>query len=98
MERDGIRVHTVWGRDTDPFDPTTQVIENTVTFTWETDSDRGEITEILPDRATTPNELRALVAASGQFEIAAEFGSLDVDIPFTNARESWRYVPVLRRL
>ena len=97
-ERDGITVHTVWGREIDPFDPTTQVTDNTVTFTWETESERGEITEILPDRATTPNELRALVAACRRFEIVAEFGSLEVGIPFTNARESWRYVPVLRRL
>lgn len=61
-------------------------------------SERGEITEILPDRATTPNEMRALVAASGRFEIVTELGSIDVNVPFSNAKESWRYVPVLRRL
>jgi SAM-dependent methyltransferase len=98
MERDGIRVHTTWGLDTDPFDPTTQIIENTVTFTWEREGEQGEITEILPDRSITPNEMRAVVAASGRFEVVAELGAMNLDVPFGNTKESWRYVPVLRRI
>jgi SAM-dependent methyltransferase len=98
MERDGLTLHTRWGRPGDVFDPTTQIIEHTVSFTWQRDGERNETVEVRPDRAITPNELRALVKASGRFEIAAEYGSLDPAIPFSNAEESWRYVPVLQRL
>jgi len=96
IERDGLLLHTRWGREEDVFDPTTQIIEHTVSFTWEHLGERHEVVEIRPDRAITPNELRALVLASGRFEIVAEYGALDPAIPFSNAKDSWRYVPVLR--
>ena len=98
LERDGLTLRTRWGRPDDVFDPTTQIVENTVSFTWDQGGERHEIVEIRPDRVITPNELRALVQASGRFEIVAEYGSLDAGagIPFSNAKESWRYVPVLR--
>lgn len=98
MERDGLTLQTRWGRPDDVFDPTTQIIENTVSFTWERDGEQHEIVEVRPDRAITPNELRALVKASSRFEIVAEYGSLEPAIPFSNAKESWRYVPVLRTI
>lgn len=97
MEGDGITLRTQWGRDSDPFDPITQISLTTVTFSWEQDGSRHEVTEILPDRAITTTEFQALVAASGRFEIAAEYGALDPSVPFSNAREAWRYVPVLRK-
>jgi len=98
MERDGTTVHTIWGRDDDPFDPITQITDVTVTMRWQQGEDRGEITEIAPDRRFVPNELRALVTASDRFEIVAELGALDPDLPVNNEKESWRFIPILRRL
>ncbi len=98
MERDGATVHTVWGRDDDPFDPITQITDVTVTMSWHRGQDRGEVIEIARDRRFVPNELRALVAASRRFEIVVELGALDPDLPISNDAASWRYVPVLRRL
>lgn len=98
MKRDGTTVHTIWGRDDDPFDPITQITDVTVTVRWRRGEEQGEITEIAQERCFVPNEFRALVAASGRFEIVAELGALDPDLPVDNERASWRFVPVLRRL
>ena len=98
IERDGRTVRTIWGLDDDPFDPITQITDVTVTMRWQKGEDRGEISEIAPDRRFVPNELRALVTASGRFEIVAELGALDPDLPVNNEKESWRFVPILRRL
>ncbi len=98
MERGGTSVHTVWGRHDDPFDPITQITEVTVTMSWQHGDDQGEVTEVARDRRFVPNELRALVTAAGGFEIVAELGALDADLPVSNAKESWRFVPILRRL
>lgn len=98
MERDGTTVHTIWGRDDDPFDPITQITDVTVTMSWQQGEDLGEITEVAPERRFVPNELRALVTASGRFEIVAELGALDPDLAVNNEKESWRFVPVLRLL
>jgi hypothetical protein len=65
---------------------------------WQQGEDHGEITEVAPERRFVPNELRALVTASGRFEIVAELGALDPDLPVSNEKESWRFVPILRRL
>ena len=98
MERDGTTVHTIWGRDDDPFDPITQITDVTVQMSWRRGQDHGEVIEIAQDRCFVPNELRALVTASSRFEIVAELGALDPDLPISNDTASWRYVPVLRRL
>ncbi len=98
MERDGVTVHTIWGRDGDHFDPITQITDDTVTVAWQRGEERGEVTEVLPARRFAPNEFRALVTASGRFEIVAELGALNPDLPVSNDRKSWRIVPVLRRL
>lgn len=98
MERDGTTVHTIWGQDNDLFDPITQITEVTVTMQWRKEEDCGEITESAPERRFVPNELRALVTASGRFEIVAELGALNPDLPVSNEKESWRFIPILRRL
>jgi SAM-dependent methyltransferase len=97
-ERGGVTVHFAWGLDDDPFDPITQITDVTVTMRWQQGMDRGEITEIAPDRRIVPNELRALVATSGRFEIVAELGAWNPDLPVNNEKESWRFIPILRRL
>jgi hypothetical protein len=98
MERDDTTVHTTWGAENDAFDPITQITDVTVTVRWRRGAERGTLTEVARERRFVPNEVRALVAASGRFEISAELGSLDPDLPVSNAKESWRFVPVLRRL
>ena len=98
MERDGMTVRMQWGRPDDPFDPITQVTEDTVSVAWQRGGEWHEVVEIHPGRAIPHQEFRALVLASGRFEVVAEYGSLDPDIPFSNANEAWRYVPVLRKL
>ena len=96
-DRDGMSVHVQWGKPDDVFDPLTQITETTVTIGWERDDERHEVVEVHLDRSIPRQEFRALVRASGRFEIAAEYGALDPSIPFSNDRSAWRYVPVLRR-
>ena len=98
MERDGATVHMTWGRPDDEFDPITQITQDTVTVAWRRNGESGEVTEVLPNRRYVVNKFRALVAASGRFEIVEELGSLDLGVPFSNAKGSWRHVPILRRL
>jgi SAM-dependent methyltransferase len=98
MERDGTRVHMEWGHDGDPFDPITQLTEVSVRVEFEDGTQHGSHEERAPQRAFTANELRALVAASGRFEIAGMYGSMSVEIPFGNDKAAWRMVPVLRRV
>lgn len=97
MERDGTNVHMQWGLPTDPFDPVTQITKDTVTVAWQRGDESGKITEVLPNRRYVVNEFRALVTASGRFEIVDELGEVSLGVPFSNAKESWRYVPILQR-
>lgn len=96
-ERDGMTVRMRWGTPDDPFDPITQISETEVAVTWEHGWQHHEVVEVHLDRTIPCQEFRALVRASGRFEIVAEHGSLDPDIPFSNEKEAWRYVPVLKR-
>jgi len=97
MERDGLEVFFSWSAEGDQFDPITQITQTTVEVSWKRGEERGELTEVAPQRCFTSNEIRALVAAAGRFEWVGEFGALDVGIPFSNEEESWRMVPVLRK-
>jgi len=97
MTRDDLTVATVWGAEGDAFDPTTQITETTVRVSWERGGETGEIVETAPQRSFTPNEFRALVRASGRFEIARELGAMDLAVSFTNEKAAWRMVPVLRK-
>jgi hypothetical protein len=98
MERDGTTAHMTWGREGDRFDPLSQIDDVTVTLRWHGPEGDGELTEVAPEHRIVPNQLRALVTASGRFEIAAELGALNADLSVSNEKGSWRYVPVLRRL
>lgn len=97
MERDGLEVFFSWSAEGDQFDPIDQITQTTVKVSWQRGEERGEFTEVAPQRCFTSNEMRALVAASGRFEWVGEFGALDVGIPFSNEKESWRMVPILRK-
>jgi hypothetical protein len=50
------------------------------------------------DRSMTYQELRLLIMQSGVFEAVGWLGTLAVDKPFDNSKESWRMIPVLRKL
>jgi SAM-dependent methyltransferase len=96
-EEQGLRVTTRWGHDDDPFDPVTQIDDVRVHLQWSGPEGSGELTERARQRRFTANEFDALVRASGCFEVVAWHGSLDVAVPFDNARAAWRMVPVLRK-
>jgi SAM-dependent methyltransferase len=96
-EEQGLRVTTRWGHDDDAFDPVTQIDDVRVHLQWSGPEGSGELTERARQRRFTANEFDALVRASGCFEVVAWHGSLDVAVPFDNARAAWRMVPVLRK-
>jgi len=99
MTRDDKTVHTIWGSDSDKFDPITQITNTTVRLTvTEETKVIFELEDKSKQRCFTANEFKALVFASGRFKIVDFFGSLDVDIPFDNSKKAWRMVPVLQKL
>ncbi len=97
MEREGTRVKMRWGEKTDDFDPITQITDTTVTLEYHDGEDSGAIVARSRQRCFGPNELKALVAASGRFSIVETFGSMSADVPFDNREEAWRMVPVLQK-
>jgi len=98
QERDGVRVSTRWGLPDDPFDPVTQVRRVTVEIDVEDEHGTRSWRDVAPQREFGPNEVQALVAANGRFEIAALLGALDADQPLDDDEASWRMIPVLRRV
>lgn len=96
-ERDGVQVSTRWGLPDDPFDPVTQVRQVTVEVDVEDVNGRRTYRERAPEREYGPNEVKALVEASGRFEMVALLGALDVDLPLDDEKHSWRMIPVLRK-
>jgi SAM-dependent methyltransferase len=97
-ERDGVKVSVAWGTEDDVFDPITQITEVTVTMRYESPEGSGMVTDRAPQRCFTANELRALITASGRFELAALLGAMDVTVPLSNEKAAWRMVPVLRKI
>jgi len=98
FERDGIKVTTKWGSDDDKSDPITQINHTTVTLIVDRQGKRETHSFIEPFRMLTYQELKLLVELSGVFEIVDCFGSVDAKISFNNDKDSWRMVPVLRRV
>ncbi|MBN2053616.1 class I SAM-dependent methyltransferase [bacterium] len=97
MEKDGTAVEMTWGRSDDAFDPVTQIRQVTVTMSFKGPRGDGSIIRAAPERCFTANEVKALVAASGRFELIIQYGAMDAGIPFTNDAIAWRMVSVLRK-
>ncbi len=96
-ERDGVKVSVAWGAESDVFDPITQITDVSVTLRYEGPNGANIVQDRAPQRCFTANEFKALVAASGRYELAAVFGSMQATVPFTNDTAAWRMVPVLRK-
>jgi hypothetical protein len=97
-ERDGVKVSVAWGTEADVFDPITQITDVTATMRYEGPEGSGVVTDRAPQRRFTANEIRALVIASGRFELATILGAMDVAVPLSNEKAAWRMVPVLRKV
>ncbi len=96
-ERDGIKVHTVWGAPDDPFDPTTQISQVSVRLDYEDGDERGTLTDKASQRSFGANEFKALVMASGKFDIVEIYGAMELSVPFDNKKSAWRMIPVLKK-
>ena len=79
-------------------DPVAQTFEDELVFVVD---DRGEHHEIRGERTRTrlilPQEFRALVDASGAFDVADTFAEFDRDKRMSPACMSWRMISVLKK-
>ena len=79
-------------------DPVNQTFEDELVFAIE---ENGESKEIRGARTRTrllmPQEYRALVEASGAFEVLGMFGDFDLEKPLEPKSDTWRMVSVLRK-
>lgn len=92
-----IEVSVKWGDKSDSFDPIRQVTKVTAKLNYKTNLEHGEIIESSEQRCFTFNEIDALVRASGCFEIVDILGSLKPNVKFSNDKECWRMIPVLKK-
>ncbi len=87
-----------WGEESDPFDPIAQIRTVTARLKYQTPTESGEIVDHSAQRQYTYQEMRALVALSGVFEINQIIGDWNLNIPFDNTKESVRMILVLKKL
>lgn len=97
-QRGDIVVDFEWGKETDVFDPITQVTDVTVTMRYESPEESGIVIDRAAQRCFTANEFRALVTASGRFELVALYGACNITVPFSNDKAAWRMTPVLKKI
>lgn len=90
-------VSVKWGAEGDVFDPTKQTTLVTATLKFKTPQEQGEIVDRSEQRCFTFNEIDALVRASGCFEMIDVMGSLKPGVSFSNEKDCWRMIPVLKR-
>jgi len=98
MKRELKEVEIQWGDEDDPFDPITQISQTLVKIKYSDGLNRGEIEDRAAQRCFTVNEFKALVDASGRFEIVDFYGSMKKNVPFDNSKEAWRMVPILKKI
>lgn len=96
MERDGVKVHTIWGAESDPLDPITQTTNTTVTITASRNGKSEKIIDHAKQRFFTCTEFQALIKASGCFEIAKLCGAMDPAIDLYHEK-AWRMIAVLQK-
>ena len=97
QKQNDIEVTVKWGAEGDVFDPISQTTIVTATLQFKTPFESGEIVDQSEQRCFTFNEFDALVKASGCFEIIEVLGSLKPNVPFSNEKNCWRMIPVLRK-
>jgi SAM-dependent methyltransferase len=87
-----------WGDERDPFDPITQIRNVTARLKFKTPTDSGEIVDHSSQREYSYQEIKALIALSGVFEIKKIIGDWNISIPFSNEKESRRMILVLQKI
>lgn len=92
-----IEVSVKWGSENDVFDPITQTTNVTATLNFKTPFEQGEIVDKSEVRCFTFNEIKALIACSGCFDLVDVLGSFSPNTPFSNDKTAWRMIPVLKR-
>lgn len=97
-QREGdVSVSVQWGADGDPFDPIRQITMVTASLKYSAPDEEGEVVDRSEQRCFTYQEMDALVRAAGVFDLVEVLGSLKPGVPFSNAPECWRMIPVLRK-
>ena len=82
-----------WGAEEDAFDPLTQIRQASVAF----ETDGTSITDVVPTREYTLQELRLLADAAGFVDVAT-YGALDAAfIPADDDELAYRLVVVLTK-
>ena len=94
---DDVTVEVQWGDEKDFLDPIRQTKLVSALMRYKTPYKSGEILSQAEQRFFTKNEIDLLVAASDEFEIVSILGSLKPGIPFSNKKESWRMIPILKK-
>ncbi len=96
--QDGTTVKVFYVQHPDSVDPVHQTFEDELVFQIE---EQGGVKEIHGERVRTrlimPQEFRALVAASGVFEVAGTFAEFDLAKPYEQGHLSWRMISVLKK-
>jgi SAM-dependent methyltransferase len=92
------RVRVFYLQHPDSIDPVSQTFEDELVFVVE---DAGQSQEIRGGRTRTrlimPQEFRALVEASGEFDVVGTFADFDLEKPLDQSSSSWRMVTVLKK-
>lgn len=98
LTRGDITVETNWGGDNQQFNPLSEVDDIVVSYTVTTPD--GTTRYDFPDqyRRCSLTTFQALVQLSGRFEMAAMYGGFDLNLPLSNDRACWRFIPVLRKI
>lgn len=96
-KQDDTEVTIKWGKEGDIFDPIQQTTMVTATLNFKTPEEQGEIVDQSEQRCFTFNEIAALVKAAGCFEMIELIGSLKPNVAFSNDKNSWRMIPILKR-
>lgn len=94
--RDGKTVYVKWGHDDDPFDPVTQITQESVYITVTENGRTTEIRDTSRSRIYTATEFEALVQSNGRFETVARYGAMDENIDLHHPK-AWRNVVVLQK-
>jgi SAM-dependent methyltransferase len=95
FEHDDVRGSVRWGEPEDRLDPITQIVDDHVTITVHRGGDTQVIQGVVPYRFWTATELEAAVRLSGAFEMVAQYGDFDGDIPLS-APDAWRMITIFR--
>jgi hypothetical protein len=95
---DGTTVRVFYLQHPDTIDPIAQTFEDELVFEV---TEQGRTQEIRGGRTRTrllmPQEFRALVTASGVFDLVSTHGEFDLTKPFDHKSLTWRMISVLKK-